>query len=258
VSHSFRTVFNRGPTGLLPADLGPGGPCHPQTGQAHSAVLVARGRLCVMGTWVCRCSWSLSRLRRNGGDGVVTAAASTRAIAASDARLRATIATDDDAVAVTPAASERTVQTLAQVFDDIRRGAPPLMAFNEFLHEWFDYAKEQRSTLVAAPPASLDDAPPAPDTRSGGRWLWRWRVFCAAVAEELCAQVGLACPSWALDPRLTLDEPWYVVDDSIGQRPEMRRWLEDETPPALRRRKVYAGGRLFANKYAFAAQARAL
>ena len=45
--------------------------------------------------------------------------------------------------------AERELYTLAQAYQDISAGTEPWVALNEFLHEWFEYAKDQRSQLIA-------------------------------------------------------------------------------------------------------------
>ena len=156
-------------------------------------------------------------------------------------------------------ANQRSVQTLARAYADIRAGAEPWAALNEFFHEWFDYSRDQRAALVAEPilldgSASLLAARQTPEQDD----LWRWAVFCAAAAEYLCDRYGVSRPTWADDPVYTLSEPWYDFDDPGATTPAMRASLEQTTPEPLRRRNIMGGDRVFANKYEFAEMARQL
>lgn len=154
---------------------------------------------------------------------------------------------------------QRSVQTLARAYANIRAGVAPWMALNEFFHEWFDYSRDQRAALVAD--SILPDGPEALLTALGGCEtydLWRWAVFCAAAADYLCDRYGVARPAWIEDPRYTLSEPWYGFGDPGATTPEIRTFLEHTTPEPLRRRNILGGDRVFANKYEFAQMARYL
>jgi len=140
--------------------------------------------------------------------------------------------------------------TLARAYRDIRAGAPPWVALNEFLHEWFESAGDRREHLVHEPittaPASHDPGA-ARDAAS-----WRWAVFCAAAADWLCAQDRVARPAWADDPAYTLAAPWYGFDAPGAAKPQVRERLERTTPEPFRRRNIVCGDRVFATKYGFA------
>ena len=45
--------------------------------------------------------------------------------------------------------------TMAATFQDICQGEEPWVALGNFLNEWFDYAKDRRDELVAAPVSLL-------------------------------------------------------------------------------------------------------
>lgn len=159
-------------------------------------------------------------------------------------------------------ANQRSVQTLARAYADIRAGAEPWAALNEFFHEWFDYSKDQRATLVADP--ILPDGPTSPlETMQTPTHddIRRWAVFCAAAAEYLCDRYEVPRPTWADAPMYMLSEPWYDFDDfddPDATTPDMRAYLEQTTPEPLRRRNIMGGDRVFANKYEFAEMARKL
>jgi len=142
--------------------------------------------------------------------------------------------------------AERELYTLAQAYQDISAGTEPWVALNEFLHEWFEYAKDQRSQLIAERiPAgdSLEKREPA---------LWRWAVFCAATADWLCEQGGVQRSTWADDPVYTLAAPWYCFDAPGIAKPHVRDQLKRVTPTPFRRRNIIYGDRIFVTKYAFA------
>lgn len=135
--------------------------------------------------------------------------------------------------------------TIGDAYRAICLGARPWIALSEFLHAWFEAPVAQRLVLI-------QEAIHLPATPTSEQW--RWAVFCAAGVEWLCAQARLPCPTWAPAERFRLDDPWYDVD-GLGERtPADRAWLLETTPPPFARRNVYCGGRVFANKYDFAAR----
>ena len=144
----------------------------------------------------------------------------------------------------------RSIQTLAEAYRQIRRGTKPWIALNEFFHEWLDYSREQRGALIAEPILSN------PRRGHESPELWRWAVFCVAAAEYLCTRDGVPCPKWLTDPAYTLREPWYRFGDPSASSPDVRERLERTTPEPLRRRNILGGGRVFADKYAAADDAR--
>ncbi|MDQ2904017.1 MAG: hypothetical protein M3Y81_10725 [Chloroflexota bacterium] len=137
------------------------------------------------------------------------------------------------------------IQTLAAAYADICRGRDPWVALGNFMNEWFDYARDQREQLVADP-LILPESP-HPD-------LFRWAVFCAASVEWLCERAGIPCPSWALDPVYTLPDPWF--DTPYANKPHVRTHLIETTPEPFKKRNIYCGNRMFANKYELAEQFR--
>lgn len=173
---------------------------------------------------------------------------------------------------------QRPVQTLARAYATITATAAPsipLVALNEFFHEWWDYSRTERAQLIAeevlpgGPSMLLDTSPSDLSLPERGR-RWRWAVFCAAVADYLCEHDGLVPPAWVTDPRYTLAEPWYAFHDrSERDHPnatsegaplttEAKTHLEQTTPTPLRRRNILCGDRIFANKYAFAKKVQQL
>jgi hypothetical protein len=130
---------------------------------------------------------------------------------------------------------------MVRAYAAIGAGTEPWVALNEFFHEWFGYARTQRGALVAEPIRTSVDI-------SEGT-LWRWAVFCAGATEYLCDCGAVPCPAWADDPIYTLREPWYGFGDPGASTPEARAYLELTTPWPLRRRNVFSGSRVFANKY---------
>jgi hypothetical protein len=139
------------------------------------------------------------------------------------------------------------LQTMALTHAEICQGETPWVALGNFMNDWFDDAKERREQLVVEA-----IVPPPQPTKE----MLRWAAFCAASVEWLCARYKVSCPSWVFDPAYTLVEPWF--DDPCADQPEVREWLLQDTPEPFRRRNVYAGDRLFENKYEFAEQVRQL
>ena len=139
------------------------------------------------------------------------------------------------------------LQTMAFTYQEICQGEQPWVALGNFMNDWFDYAKDRRAELVAAP-LSL------PERASDE--VFRWAVFCTASVEYLCEHYGVPCPSWIHDPVYALPEPWF--DAPMAHKPEVRAYLAQQTPEPFTRRNIYCGNRMFANKYEFAEQYRRL
>jgi hypothetical protein len=135
--------------------------------------------------------------------------------------------------------------TMAATFQDICQGEEPWVALGNFLNEWFDYAKDRRDELVAAPVSLPENA---------NVQQRRWAAFCAASVEYLCARSSVLCPSWVYLPVYALPEPWF--DAPMAHKPEVRTYLLEETPEPFTRRNIYCGNRMFANKYELAEQHR--
>ncbi len=133
-------------------------------------------------------------------------------------------------------------QTMAQTYRAICQGETPWVALGNFMNAWFDYASDQRASLVADP-LMFPDKP--------GTNTLRWAAFCAASVEWLCERFGIACPSWVENPIYVLNEPWY--DSPAAHKQPVRERLRSQTPAPFARRNVYCGNRMFANKYEFAA-----
>ena len=136
------------------------------------------------------------------------------------------------------------LQTMALTYAEICKGEDPWVALGNFMNDWFDYAKDRRSELVAAPLA-------IPEKYTEKQL--RWALFGAASVEYLCARYNVACPSWVYDPLYTrLPEPWF--DAPMAHTPEVRAYLVERTPEPFARRNIYCGNRIFANKYELAVQ----
>ncbi|GHO62296.1 hypothetical protein KSC_011880 [Ktedonobacter sp. SOSP1-52] len=138
------------------------------------------------------------------------------------------------------------LQTMSVSYQEICAGEGPWIALGNFMNDFFGNFTEQRSELVQDPIQLPANATPE---------QWRWAVFCAASVEYLCQQYALACPSWALNPAYTLDEPWYYAPGA--HKESVRERLRQRTPAEFTRRNIYCGNRMFANKYELAAQHRA-
>jgi hypothetical protein len=133
--------------------------------------------------------------------------------------------------------------TMADAYCALCAGEQPWVALSEFQHAWYEASFVERAALVHDPielPAS-----PTPDE-------WRWAVFCSASVEWLCQVAGLACPVWALNARLRLDNPWFDFDSPGSHKDTVRAYLLATTPEPFARRNIYCGDRVFADKSEFA------
>ena len=137
------------------------------------------------------------------------------------------------------------LHTMAGAFQEICQGEEPWIALGNFLNDWFDYAKDQRPELVAAPLSLPQDA---------NLYQRRWAAFCAASVDYLCASYSVPCPAWVSLAAYTLPEPWF--DAPMAHKSEVRTYLLQQTPEPFTRRNIYCGDRVFANKYELAEQHR--
>ncbi len=130
------------------------------------------------------------------------------------------------------------LQTFQHSFEQICAGEEPWMPLGNFMHQFFGQYKLRRTELVSDP---ID----VPEYLTHEQW--QWAVFCAASVEYLCKKYALSCPAWALHPRYTLDEPWYVA---IGaDQPRVQAKLCQTTPEEFSKRNIFCGDRTFNNKY---------
>ncbi len=139
----------------------------------------------------------------------------------------------------------RQIQTIAATYHAICQGERPWTALGNFMNEWFDYNRDARAMLIAAPIVLL--AVPDNDAR-------RWAAFCAASVEWLCARYAVPCPAW---PRLLaapLPEPWFHA--AHPDHPAVQARLRATTPAPFAERNIFCGDRIFANKYEFAVEMR--
>ena len=137
------------------------------------------------------------------------------------------------------------LQTMAVTYQEICQGETPWVALGNFMNDWFDYARDKRIQLVADPislPESLNTD------------IQRWAAFCAASVEWLSERYNIPCPTWVHNPAYILAEPWF--DSPGAHKPQVRKWLIEETPEPFTRRNIFCGNRMFANKYELAEQMR--
>lgn len=134
---------------------------------------------------------------------------------------------------------------MAVTYQEICQGETPWVALGNFMNDWFDYARDKRIQLVADPislPESLNTD------------IQRWAAFCAASVEWLSERYNIPCPTWVHNPAYILAEPWF--DSPGAHKPQVRKWLIEETPEPFTRRNIFCGNRMFANKYELAEQMR--
>ncbi len=131
-------------------------------------------------------------------------------------------------------------QTMQCCFENICAGEDPWIPLGKFLHQFFGEYKEVREKLI-------NDPLQLPEQLTLDQF--HWAVFCAASVEHLCRKYDLPCPTWALDPRYSLEAPWYL---GIGANlPHVQIKLRTTTPDEFSRRNVFCGDRTFRNKYEY-------
>lgn len=129
------------------------------------------------------------------------------------------------------------LQTFRRTFEQILHGDEPWYPLSEFTHQWFGRYTDYRAELVR-------EEIQLPENATAEQW--RWAVWIAASVEFLCRRAGLTCPTWALDERYQLAEPWYY-DEVEG--PEEEAELREETPGEFARRRIYCEANPYRNKY---------
>jgi hypothetical protein len=132
------------------------------------------------------------------------------------------------------------LQTFRRSYAQILCGDDPWLPLGNMMHQFFGAYQAYRAELVA-------DSIEVPADVSAEDF--RWAVFCAASVEYLCQKYDLSCPSWALDERYILAEPWYY--DLAGDLPEVQEELREITPEAFARRNVFCGDDVYRNKYEY-------
>src|SRR6266702_577166 len=132
------------------------------------------------------------------------------------------------------------LQTFKLSYTQILAGADPWIPLGNFMHQFFGYYKQYRAELVHEPLEAPENLSPE---------HFQWAVFCAASVEHLCKKYEIPCPNWALDPRYTLEEPWYY--DMNADLPEVQEDLRQTTPEEFSRRNIFCGDRTYRNKYEY-------
>jgi len=120
------------------------------------------------------------------------------------------------------------LHTMVATYQEICQGEELWVALGNFLSDWFDYAKDQRAELVAAPLSLPQDA---------NQQQRRWAAQNAASVDYLCARFSVRCPIWVSHPIYTLPDPWF--DAPMAHKPEVRIYLLQQTPGSFTRRNIY-------------------
>src|SRR5690242_2480297 len=126
------------------------------------------------------------------------------------------------------------LQTMHMSYEEIVQGARPWNALGDFLNYWWDYTADRREEMVREPIELPEEA--TPDLR-------HWAAYCAATVEHLCERYGVPCPDWVNDDAYILSEPWFT---GLGaSKPHVQARLQQEAPPAFRKRNVFCSPRAF-------------
>jgi len=137
-------------------------------------------------------------------------------------------------------ASRVPLQTFKCSFEEICAGEAPWIPLGKFMHQFFGCFSHLRLELTKE---SIE----IPDNHSLEQF--QWAVFCAASVEYLCQKYNISCPEWALNPRYSLEEPWYYA---LGaDLPRVQEKLRQTTPEPFAKRNIFCGNRVFNNKYEY-------
>jgi hypothetical protein len=131
---------------------------------------------------------------------------------------------------------------MSLAFQQICAGEHEWTALGNFMNYWYAYAKGRREELVTDPLPAYDEC---------STYQHRWAVFCAASVEWFCNKYQVSCPEWAHDPKYQLSEPWF-----FDFHESVKSWLLRSTPEEFRRRNIYCGGDVYANKWEWAEEFR--
>lgn len=125
------------------------------------------------------------------------------------------------------------IHPITDIPGKIAHGEDPWLAIGSFLHDWWCYAVDYRHELI--------DTPPAVGNTSTEQ---QWAAFYAATVEELCKRTSFPTPSWVYLSTYSLDDPWFLYDDS-----SQRDWLLTTSPEPFKQRNVFVGATILDNKY---------
>jgi len=132
------------------------------------------------------------------------------------------------------------LQTFKRSFEEICAGEAPWIPLGKFMHQFFGCFSHLRPDL-------MEESIEVPENCSPEQF--QWAVFCAASVEYLCKKYDLLCPEWALNPRYSLEAPWYYA---IGaDLPRVQEKLRQTTPEPFTKRNIFCGDRVFNNKYEY-------
>ena len=132
------------------------------------------------------------------------------------------------------------LQTIERSYAQICQGEDPWLPLGNFMHQFFGYYRHLRPEMVCEPIEVPQDCSPE---------QFRWAVFCAASVEYLCRKYEIPCPTWVLQSRYVLEQPWYY--DISADLSEVQEELRQTTPEEFSKRNIFCGNRVFNNKYEY-------
>ncbi len=125
------------------------------------------------------------------------------------------------------------LQTMRLSFEQICQGQEPWVALGNFMNDWYELHRDCREQLIIDP---LPENYPSE--------FHYWAAFCAASAEWFAHQYKVPCPSWVFTPKYHLATPHFT-----SEKEALRSYYLSETPEEFRRRNIFCGNRMFANKW---------
>ncbi|GHO59265.1 hypothetical protein [Ktedonobacter robiniae] len=136
--------------------------------------------------------------------------------------------------------SEPGLYTLKRAYELLIEGITPWVALGNFMNDFYGYFVEKRQELIDEPIVVPENATEE---------QLRWAVFFAASAEYHANKYNLQIPEWCQDSMYTEVKEEWVMSVRPSPSEAIRERYKNTSPEEFRRRKIYCGSRVFANKY---------